>query len=169
VIVLSDTSPLNYLILIGQVEVLPAIFEQLFIPRAVASELAHSRAPDAVRQWISSPPEWCQVRTVTEVDRTIPLGQGEREAISLAVELHADLLLVDDRVARSHAERRGLRVAGTLNVLEAAAERKLLKLPEAIRGLRQTNFHIAEEVLAHILAADAERNSSNANPRPPTD
>jgi predicted nucleic acid-binding protein len=158
VIVLSDTSPLNYLILIGHVDKLPALFNELIIPQAVADELAHPRAPDIVRQWIGSLPAWCQVRTVTQLDLTIPLGKGEREAICLATELHADLLLADDRLARNYAERQGLRVAGTLNVLEVAAERNLLELPKAIAQLRQTNFHIAEELVARALAADAERN-----------
>ncbi len=78
-IVLSDTSPLNYLLLIGHVEILPAIFGGLIIPEAVAAELTHARAPDVVRHWIASPPAWCQVRTVTQLDRTIPLGKGEVE------------------------------------------------------------------------------------------
>lgn len=156
-IVLSDTSPLNYLILIGHVEVLPTLFGQLFIPQAVAAELGHARAPENVRQWIDSPPAWCRVRAVTHIDGTIPLGQGEREAICLAAELHADLLLVDDRLARTHAEGRGLRVAGTLTVLETAAERNLLSFPEAIQRLRQTNFHIAEQIVAQALIADATR------------
>lgn len=156
-IVLSDTSPLNYLILIGHVEILPAIFGELFIPQAVADELGDRRAPEAVRQWMASQPAWRHVRSVTLVDATIPLGQGEREAICLAIELRADLLLADDRLARVHAVRLGLRVAGTLSVLEAAASRNLLDFSAAIAKLRQTNFHIADQVIARTLAAHAER------------
>lgn len=139
-IVLSDTSPLNYLLLIGHVEILPAIFGQLVIPAAVAAELAHPRAPDVVRRWIVAPPPWCQVRQVAQMDPTIQLGKGESEAISLAIEIKADLLLVDDRLARAHAEQRGIKVAGTLNVLELAAQRQLLVLADAVRRLKSTIF-----------------------------
>lgn len=156
-IVLSDTSPLNYLVLIGHADVLRAVFGQVVIPEAVVSELTDPRAPRLVREWVLSLPDWCEVKNVSVVDTTIQLGKGEREAISLAFELGADLLLMDDRVARSYAEHRALRVAGTLNVLEAAAERDLLDLPTAIASLRQTNFHIAEDLLARALATDAAR------------
>jgi predicted nucleic acid-binding protein len=154
VIVLSDTSPLNYLLLIGHVEILPAIFGQLVIPAAVAAELAHPRAPDVVRQWIVAPPPWCQVRQVAQMDPTIQLGKGESEAISLAIEIKADLLLEDDRLARAHAEQRGIKVAGTLNVLELAAQRQLLVLADAVRRLKSTNFHIADEVIARLLSSN---------------
>lgn len=152
-IVLSDTSPLNYLILIGHVEILPAIFGSLIIPEAVADELRHPRAPLAVQGWVAAPPTWCQILPVTRLDPTITLGKGESEAIALAVALHADLLLADDRLARALAEQRGLKVAGTLNVLELAAQRKLLDLREAVQRLELTNFHVSEKVIVAFLRA----------------
>jgi predicted nucleic acid-binding protein len=56
VIVLSDTSPINYLVLIGHIDVLPAVFGQVIIPGAVFTELQHARTPAAVRQWIAQAP-----------------------------------------------------------------------------------------------------------------
>jgi predicted nucleic acid-binding protein len=73
------------------------------------------------------------------------------------MELKADVLLMDDRLGRRAAKQRGLSVAGTLNVLEVAAQRNLLELPDAIAMLQQTNFHVSETILADALAADAER------------
>ena len=64
---------------------------------------------------------------------------------------------MDDRLGRRAAEARGLSVAGTLNVLDVAAERQLLDLPTAIATLRKTNFHISETILAELLKADAKR------------
>ncbi|MBI2827412.1 MAG: DUF3368 domain-containing protein [Planctomycetia bacterium] len=158
-IVLADTSPVNYLILTGDVDILPALFGQVVIPAAVLDELRHANTPDTVRQWIGNLPAWLQVRSPTQVDPQLRLGHGEAEAISLAVEMHADLLLMDDRRARREAESRGLSVAGTLNVLEAAAQRGMLDLPTAIAKLRQTNFHIAERIIQRALYEDAERRS----------
>lgn len=152
-IVLSDTSPLNYLILIGHVEILPAIFGSLIIPEAVADELRHPRAPSTVQGWVAVPPTWCQILPVTRPDPTITFGKGESDAIALAVALQADLLLADDRFARALAEQRGLKVAGTLNVLELAAQRKLLDLREAVQRFKPTNFHVSEKVIVAFLRA----------------
>ena len=53
-LVVADTSPLNYLILIEQVEILPALFEKVFVPQIVRDELQHSEAPESVRRWIAN-------------------------------------------------------------------------------------------------------------------
>lgn len=155
-IVLSDTSPINYLVLTGHIDILPTLFGQVVIPVAVLTELHHSGTPELVRQWINLPPPWLQVYTPEQVDPLIHLGEGEMEAICLAVEMHATLVLMDDRRGRREAELRGLSVAGTLNVLEAASQRGLLDLSETITKLRQTNFHVAETILQRALNRDAE-------------
>ncbi len=54
-LVVADTGPLNYLILIGQIELLPILFEQIYAPKAVQAELRHADAPEAVRRWIAKP------------------------------------------------------------------------------------------------------------------
>jgi predicted nucleic acid-binding protein len=157
VIVLSDTSPLNCLILLGHVDVLPALFGEIVVPAAVLGEMNHSGSPQEVHVWVSRPPKWLAVRNPKHVDPTIHLGRGETEAICLAMELRADLLLMDDRRGRREAEARGLFVAGTLNVLEAAADREMLDLRSAVARLRLTNFHISDRMIAAALANDAER------------
>jgi predicted nucleic acid-binding protein len=157
VIVLSDTSPLNYLVLIGHIDILPTLFGRIIIPTAVHHELLHPGTPEAVRRWIETPPSWLEIRLPSHLEENIALGRGEVEAISLAIEINADLLLMDDRVARRMAESKGLSVVGTLNVLEASAARGLLDLSAALDKLRQTNFHVSEEILNHVLALDVER------------
>jgi predicted nucleic acid-binding protein len=59
-IVVADTSPINYLILIGHVEVLPLLYGQIFIPHAVHDELLDGNAPTVVRAWAKNPPQWLQ-------------------------------------------------------------------------------------------------------------
>lgn len=156
-IVLTDTSPLNYLILIGAEDVLPKLFGRVIVPAAVAGELRHPGAPAKVRAWIDSPPPWMEVLSPSSKEQQLALGIGEAEAINLALELQADLLLMDDRVARREAEAKGLAVAGTIIILEAAAERGLVRLPEVITALCNTNFRISSKVLAAALTADAKR------------
>ena len=59
-IVIADSTPLNYLILIHQVDLLPQLFDRILIPPAVFEELQHQETPDVVRRWIASPPSWLQ-------------------------------------------------------------------------------------------------------------
>jgi predicted nucleic acid-binding protein len=156
-IVVADTSPLSYLILIEQIEILPDLFGSLVAPGAVMTELSHLRAPETVRRWALAPPIWVEVRSATTRPAISHLGAGECEAIALAKELSADLLLVDDKQARRVAMEQGLSITGTLGVLGEAARRGLLDLPDAINRLRRTDFKIAESVLQIFLENDAAR------------
>ena len=78
------------------------------------------------------------------------LDLGETEAIALATELRADALLIDEQAGRREAIRRGLKVAGTLAVLDEADRAGLLTWADAITALRNTSFRLSEPVLAEI-------------------
>jgi predicted nucleic acid-binding protein len=80
------------------------------------------------------------------------LGAGEREAITLALEVQADVLLIDERAARKEAEGRHIKVAGTLAVLLQASLRGYFELPEAMKRLRQYGFRVSRPVEALMLA-----------------
>jgi predicted nucleic acid-binding protein len=64
---------------------------------------------------------------------------GECETICLARELRAAAVLMDDRAARHAAAQCGLQVIGTLGLLEFAAEREWIDLPQVLERLQQTN------------------------------
>jgi len=85
------------------------------------------------------------------------LDVGERQAILLSQELHADLLIVDDRAARDEAAKRNLPAVGTLGVLERAAEKKLIDLPQILSQLKQTSFYISESLENLFLERDRKR------------
>ena len=155
-IVVSDTSPINYLILTSCVDLLPRLFGQVITPPTVLEELSHPRAPGPVRDWASSPPEWLIVKRPKAALLDSPLGPGEAAAIALAEECGA-YLLIDERDGRAEAHRRGLTVVGTLAVLDRAASLDLVDLPEAIERLRATNFHVSETLLEELLRRDRER------------
>jgi predicted nucleic acid-binding protein len=110
VIVVADTSPLNYLIRLGHVEVLYLFYGQVVVPPAVLTEMQHPDAPPEVRTWAACPPAWLRQVSVQHLDESlaIGLGAGEREAISLALELHADVLLIDEFLGRQQACRYSL-------------------------------------------------------------
>jgi len=157
--VITDASPLHYLVLIACVHILPELFGRVLVPCAVAAELQYPRAPAEIRTWLISSPSWLDIRPVGQPpDITlVHLDAGEQEAIRLAEELRADLLLMDDWEGRREAERRALRVTGTLGILERAAERGLLDLPAILARLQATDFCLPATLVRDLLARDAGR------------
>ena len=129
-IVVSDTSPLNYLILIGEEELLPKLFGHVIIPNAVFDELQAAGASAKVREWANDLPEWIEIKqTALSADKSLDiLDAGEIEAILLAQELSADLLLIDDKLARQAAINLGLAITGTLGILDKASNSGLIDL-----------------------------------------
>jgi predicted nucleic acid-binding protein len=156
-LVVADTTPVNYLVLCNVVDILRPLYSQVVLPSSVFRELNHSRAPELVRAWINALPEWVAVKTPAHTVPHTNLGAGEREAIALAHELKATELLIDELLARTIAVQSGLRVTGTIGVMEAAAARNLLDLPTALDRLRRTNFHFEEGLLQAALTRDQER------------
>jgi predicted nucleic acid-binding protein len=148
-IVIADTSPLNYLILVGEVDVLSTLFPRVVVPQTVAAELADARAPLSVRNWIANSPGWLSILPDPHPDPTLQmLDPGERAAITLALALNASLVLIDDRAGRVEAERRNLTVTGTLGILIAAHRKALLDFDTVVRKLSETPFYVSPRVLA---------------------
>ena len=117
-IVVAGTTPLRYLVVIDGAHLLPALYGRVIIPPAVAEELMQERAPGVVRAWLASHPGWLEIRQpLLDLGPELNLDKGEAEAIALAEEVAADLLLVDEWDARSEASRRNLRFIGTMRVL----------------------------------------------------
>jgi predicted nucleic acid-binding protein len=158
-VVVADTSPINYLILIGHADVFPVLFGKVILPTVVRDELARPRAPLAVRDWIADPPDWLEVRPSAQAAdiALADLDDGERAAILLAMEVHAELLLIDERRAAKMARSRGFRVAGTLAILGMAARRDLLSLADAVDRLKRTSFHYSQEILDQFLAEESKK------------
>jgi predicted nucleic acid-binding protein len=152
-IVVADTSPLNYLILIEEIEILAKMYGRVVIPRAVRNELLRPSAPNMVRNWISQLPPWVEVHTAVNVSdpSLASLDPGERDAILLAWELGAEQLIVDDRQGRLEAQKRGIPVIGTLGVMREAATLGFLDLREALKRLQATTFYISPDVLSRLL------------------
>ena len=137
-IVVADTSPLNYLVLLGHIEILAKIYGEVVVPQAVLDELRDNDAPAEVRAWFSAPPAWLQVSTL--IFRRDPLmdrlDRGEQDANLLAESFKAERLIIDDLEGRREAVHRGLTVIGTLGLLAEAARRNVLDLPQALADLQ---------------------------------
>jgi predicted nucleic acid-binding protein len=135
-VVIADSSPLNYLTLIGSVDVLRRLYGSVIVPQQVIAELTDPAAPHEVRRWASNLPDWIDVGvTVVSDTDMLHLDPGERAAITLAQSEPGALLLIDDAAGRIEASRRGILNTGTLGVLRAAALRELVDLPTALARL----------------------------------
>ena len=155
-IIVADTGPLNYLLLIGNIDLLPQLYGEVLIPPAVQDELLAPGAPAAVRLWMMNPPRWLEVRTPSRIDFSLDsdLDEGELEAIALVQSGGAgSLLLMDDLPGRMEAERLGLDTIGTLGILRRAHQVGLTNLRKAVETLlTSTNFRASDQLIREILA-----------------
>lgn len=152
-IVISDTSPICYLLLIGEIELLPQLYGQVLIPKTVQHELSDARSPVSVQTWINCPPEWLIIQTVDVPTNTNldGLDPGEQAAIILAQQQNANLIIIDDLLGRQVAQSYGLRVTGLLGVLDEAAQQNLVDFPQAISRLQKTTFRVSSQLIQSLL------------------
>jgi predicted nucleic acid-binding protein len=155
-IVVSDTTPLRHLIAIGEADLLRRLYRNVIVPAMVWSELQAESTPSAIKAWMLRAPEWLEVRSS---NYPLPSGHaldildaGEREAIQLALELKADLLLMDDRDGRSLALSLQLPVTGTLGLPERADVLGLLSnLPATLARLEASGFYMSSRLRESVL------------------
>lgn len=148
-LVVSDTTPLNYLILIGAQDVLPALYGSILVPTQVIEELTRPKTPPKVYAWASEPPAWLHVKD-GDPSRFPRLDKGEAAALALAVETHADAVLADDGEARTTAKALGIVAIGTIGILAEAHRAGLLEFDTAIDALRKTSFHVHASVIEFV-------------------
>ena len=141
-VIVSDATPLNYLVEIGAADVLPQLYGRVVIPPAVRAELDHAKTPKAVRRWLSKSPSWIEVvaPSITPPAALTELDVGEKEAITLALQSRADLLLIDERDGTAAARALGLTTTGTLGVLDPASTRGLIDLRIMFARLEERTF-----------------------------
>lgn len=156
-VVVADTTPLNYLILVHRAEILASLFGTVLVLEAVIAELRHPKAPLEVSRWLQQWPAWLRVAPVRQLDQTLQLGKGENEAISLALERQVRVVLMDERLGRGAAEARGLIPVGTLNLIDLADEQGIIDGVAALNDLRQTTFRADAELLERFAARMAAR------------
>lgn len=154
-IIVADTTPIRYLAEIGHLDLLPRLFETIYIPSVVYAELQQSATPPDVSNQLAPPPSWLKIVSPQNVDTDpvfLVLDEGERSALSLGVQLRADLILIDERRGAAIARQKGLQITGTLGILVRAARRNMVALADAIARLRKTTFRCSEELLTALLA-----------------
>ena len=151
-VVVSDTTPLHYLILLGRDSILERLYGKVLIPPGVLAELAHASAPEKISTWASNPPSWVSVAMPASIDKEFEgLDFGERQALALAKERTADLVLLDDNVARKYAQSAGLKVKGTLGIVAEASMAGLVDFVETVEALQRTSMHLDPELVDEVV------------------
>ncbi|MUG93112.1 DUF3368 domain-containing protein [Scytonema sp. UIC 10036] len=128
----------------------------VIIPKLVADELNAPESPPVVRNWIAKPPNWLQIQTletrkILGLEKLVP---GEREAILLAEQIKAELVILDDKAARRIAMERGLKIIGLLGIVKDAASSGLLDLTTTFERLQEAGFWVAPNLLEQLLKKD---------------
>ncbi len=156
-IAVSNATPIRYLSEIESIHLLPALFDKIVVPEAVARELTHPSAPKATRDFMATSSKWFGIREVKSRDNTLSfLDPGEREAILLADEMQIRAILLDEKAARQTAEARGLRCIGTLRILSEGAKQGHVDIYEVIRRLRQTTFRASDNLFDWVLKSNSK-------------
>ena len=117
-------------------------------------EFCHPTAPPSLRKWADERPAWLELASVNPVDDDAfrALGAGERAAITLALSMGADLILIDERKGTRAALAKGLEVTGTLGILRLAARDGLIDLADCFARLKLTTFRYRQEMMDALLA-----------------
>ncbi len=160
-IVVSNTSPLTNLAAIGRFELLRDLYGEVLIADAVWSELNAGGRPHPGSQEVTDA-NWVHRRAVQARELVnalrADLDLGEAETIALALEAGSDLVLIDERVGRHHAERQGLRTLGVVGMLiEAKAAELLERVGPELDALRnRAGFYLSFEVYRRALELAGE-------------
>ncbi len=158
--IVSDTSPIRTLNHLGRIDWLQSLYKEIWIPPAVVAELEHP--PSRLSPIPVSSISLLQIRAPVSAARVhellVSLDRGEAEAIALAEELHADLILMDELDGRETAQRLGIPVTGTLGILLRAKQQGLCPEIRPLLGQLQSeiNFFIAPSLLASVLKTAGE-------------
>jgi predicted nucleic acid-binding protein len=161
-IVVSDSTAIIHLSRIHALDILKNLYGQIHLPQAVHREISRGNQPGALQ--IANLP-WIKVSAVTDRSLVEMLGAnldiGESEAIALAVEQSASLLVIDERKGRKAAAERGIAIIGIAGILLKAKQAALIsKVRPHLDELARTGFHLSDEVRKEVLRLAGELDSA---------
>ncbi len=157
-IIVSDTSPITNLMQIEQLDLLHQLYGRVLIPAEVHDELCHIPAQAVIlakEAWIERV-ELALTALMPGLLETLDLG--EAEAISLAIQLEAEYLLVDEQKGRQAARNKGIPITGTLGVLLQAKQQALIPQlrPYMDRLIREAGFRVKKDLYAYLIQLSGE-------------
>ena len=154
-IVISDTSCIGYLIIIDKLILLKENFSKIIVPEIVHKEILQLSSKYDVNRYLKA--EWITSRPIANnrlyKELLSQVDEGESEAIVLSQEIHADLLLIDERKGTEVARSFGIRTIGLLGVLLLSKQKKLIPLVQPILHelISNTTFRITKILYTNVL------------------
>ena len=152
-ILVSNTSPINNLASVNQLSLLQQLYESIIIPEAVYRELTTVTVAGSQEVQTLS---WFKKQNITNTELVeklnLELDRGEAEAITLALEINAELLLIDERLGRIVASRLGIEFTGVLGILlEAKSKGLITQVKPLLDQLRISGFWMREQLYNQVL------------------
>jgi len=151
--VVSNTTPIISFLKLGRLDLLHKLYSQICIPTAVYKEIEAGKAKRYYQDL--SQLDWIKIIEIQEkqaVKFFLDLDAGEAEAIVLATELNADLIILDEKLGRFHAKHAGLKVTGTIGMLVKAKAKGFIKeLKPLLEELTDKDVWISEKLKLEIL------------------
>ena len=154
-VIISDTSPIANLIQINRLNILHQLFDQILVPPSVHTEILKlEKFGFALETYLEG--DWIEIRDPTNKEMVEELrteiDQGESEAIALAEELNAQLIIIDERLGTQIAREKGLNTIGLLGLLIKAKEKSILDaVKPLVEELEGVGFWIGRKLKARIL------------------
>jgi hypothetical protein len=151
--VVSNTTPIISLLKIGKLEILKDLYDEIYIPQEVFNEIEAGKHKKYYLNLLTF--EWIKIEQIQDrksISYFLDLDKGEAEAIVLATESEADLILLDESLGRFHAKHAGLRVTGTIGILVKAKKQGLIsELKPLILELKDKGVWLSESLIERIL------------------
>ncbi len=155
-IIVSDTSAISNLFVINQTAILKSLYSQIIIPEAVYFELFNFKEHD-FSTFLQQNVSWIEIKTVTAKKDILKfrsqLDLGESEAIVLAKELNADLLIIDETLGRKIAAENGIKTIGLLGILLIAKKKKIITEIKPLLNLlmNKAGFRVKDDLYKRVL------------------
>lgn len=157
--VVSNTTPIISLLKLNQLDLLKQLYKQIYIPTAVFNEIEAGKVKEFYKDlstinWINI----IEIKDKISVKYFLDLDSGEAEAIVLATELKADLIIIDEKLGRFHAKHANLKVTGTIGILlKSKAVGLIENLKPLLIELTEKNVWINEKLKREILEKAGEK------------
>ncbi len=145
-IVVSNSTPLIHLSAMGRLDLLPQLFDEIVIANEVYEEVVLKGQDRPAASEVQAA-KWIQRRAINNrlacaiLQHSLDLG--ESATIVLAIELAADLTILDDRLARNQAQALSIKITGTVGILLMAAEQGIVHFQQALDALLATGFRLS--------------------------
>jgi predicted nucleic acid-binding protein len=151
--VVSNTTPIISLLKLSKLDILKNLYSEISIPYAVFQEVVAGKNKDYYKNLSNL--NWVRIIEIQDkqaVKYFLDLDSGEAEAIVLATEIKADLIILDEKLGRFHAKHADLKVTGTLGVLIKAKKEGLInELKPLLFELTKKEVWISDKLIYEIL------------------